>query len=509
MPNQQAIIENIRKLESMGLHGEELIAQLSNLGIPRPQAERWIREAHGGREVTPAPSPSPSTNGFFAEKNMGSPTKANPNQAPAPAHAYASTLAPPGIESSTQTIAAEKLWEKGILTIVDTKLAQMERLKKEIDDVIEQHVNQHYDAMEKKLETLFEAQRELYKFKMDAQLNAKSNEVEEMLNQKINEIKTINLSTQEDLQRIKGQKMVVDDLLNELKEKTSVVEETKKAILHETGTKLEELQEKVDELVTTTETRVKEVEARATKTLELEEKITSGLAEQMQEQANKILDERVKDLRMEIKKEVIELKKMGADLASKDIQTIIQEFEDMNEKMEKAKKDMDTLTEQKTREMDKLIGIKMLEIDKIVNTKMETIVNQKEQTFFKKIEDQATDVNAIKRELAQKLLETETRLQNLDGFQKQFLENIRKNNLEKEDQAKLFKNKLDSFTVKTDDKISIVDQRLKQLDAVIGELAQMLTQLKNTQATAPTPGPAPNPNPNLPKNETKKGLFGK
>ena len=39
---------------------------------------------------------------------------------------------------------------------------------------------------------------------MDAELNAKTKEVEDIFDQ-INEIKSLNLSTQEDLQRIKGQ----------------------------------------------------------------------------------------------------------------------------------------------------------------------------------------------------------------------------------------------------------------------------------------------------------------
>ncbi len=490
MPNQEAIIANIKKLEGMGLHGEELLQQLQTIGIPRVQAERWIREAHGSANEAPAARNNAPT--FFEGKktppmNELEEKPSIPSAMENPLHVTRTftTYAPPAPP------AAEKLWEKAILTTIDSKLSQMERLKKEIDDVIEQHVNAHYEAMEKKMEVLFDAQRELFKFKMEAEMDAKTKEIEDILDQKINNIKTLNLSTQEDLQRIKGQKMQVEDVLKEWGERKDALDNVKKTILQDTGEKLEELQEKVDEMVNDTKTRIREVENRATKTLELEEKITSNLGEQMEEQANKILDERINDLRMEIKKEIVELKKMGADLASKDIQTIIKDFQEMNEKMEKAKKEIDAVSEQKTREMDKLVGQKMLEIDKIVNTKMETIVNQKEQSFFKKIDDQANEMTSVKRELGQKILETETRLQNLDAFQKQFIETIRKSNLEREELSNNLKKKLDGFDARADEKIAAVDQHIKQLDSVVGELAQLLAQWKNQQAAIPNPSASP------------------
>ncbi|MBM3282382.1 MAG: hypothetical protein FJY86_03530 [Candidatus Diapherotrites archaeon] len=500
MPNQEAIIANIRKLEGMGLHGEELIKQLESMGIPRTQAERWIREANQtSGEIDLSTMNNRPTRQTNSTRTITIPIPANENKITNENPRVSSAYVSPNPPSSP--LATEKLWEKGILSTVDAKLGQMERLKKELDDVIETRIQAHYDSMEKKLEALFEAQRELYKFKMDAQLDAKTKEVEEILDQKINDIKTLNLSTQEDLQRIKGQKMIIEDMAKEFSEKTSNLETTKKAILQDVGEKLEELETKVNELMSETESRVQNVENRATKTLELEEKITSNLSVQMEEQANKIVEEKVEDLRMEIKKEIVELKKLGADLASKDIQEVVQEFKDMNTTLEKTKKGIDELLEQKTRDIDKAMDQKLNSIDKIVNTKMETIVNEKEQSFSKKVEVQSMDVNSLKRELGQKLLETETRMQALDGFQKQFLETLKKSNAEREDLMSTLKKKIDTFDARMDEKISIVDQRLKQLDVVVGELGNLLMQLKSQQANAsaaaqpPTlpPGPAPTP----------------
>lgn len=469
MPNQEAIIENIRKLESMGLHGEELIKQMDSLGIPRFQAERWIREAN--RTGTGQTTTTSTISARPPEHVLATPTISS------------STYVPPSPPRTPDApLATERLWEKGILATVDARLAQMERLKKELDDVMETRIQAHYDSMEKKLEALFDAQRQLYKFKMDAELNSKTKEVEDILDQKINEIKTLNMSTQEDLQRIKGQKMIIEDLAKDLENKSLALDATKKAIIDDTGQKLEDLQEKVDELVSETESRMREVENRATKTLELEEKITSNLGAQMEEQANKIVEVKVEDLRMEIKKEIIELKKLGADLASKDIQGVVEEFKEMNEKMEKTKKGVDELVEQKTREVDKMIEDKLVNVEKIVNTKMDSLVREKEQSFSKKVDTQSMDVNSLKKELAQKLLETETRMQGLDGFQRQFLETLKKSNFEREELMGILRKKIESFDARADEKVAIIDQRLKQLDAVVGELSTLLTQWKGQQA---------------------------
>jgi DNA repair exonuclease SbcCD ATPase subunit len=268
----------------------------------------------------------------------------------------------------------------------------------------------------------------------------------------------------------------------------------------------------VDELVNRTDDRVSEVEQRATKTLEIEQKITQGLSDQMETQANAILEDKVKDLRGEIRDEIVQLKKLGADLASKDIQSTMQEFIAMNAEMKKTKMDLEGMLAKKSIEMDEALNKKMLDVDKIVNTKMETIVTMKEKDFFRKIEEQAADMASTQRELGQKLVEAETKLQNVDAYTKQLLETIKKANLEREDQVKNYKQKLDEFEGKADQKMSILETRTKQLDQVVSQLSELIAQWKTQmdqikQAnTTPTGTPASNVN-----KDTKSGfgLFGK
>ncbi|MEK6970883.1 MAG: hypothetical protein AABW68_04315 [archaeon] len=495
MPNQDAILANIRKLREMGLDDEELLNELEGMNIPRTQAERWVRQATS-KEIHPselpgmdAPTARPARTQTITVPNPPQPIPAtNPN--------------PP-----TPDTSIAKLWEKGILQTVDSKLAQMEKLKKEIDDVLETKVSEHYQVMQKKLEALFDAQRELFRFKMDAQMDAKVKDMDEILNQKIEEIRRLNTATQEDLQRIKGQKMAVTELMEDINGKTTQLDETRRMIMDDASQKLEKLEEKVNELVNKTDERVGEVEQRATKTLEIEQKITQGLSDQMETQANAILEGKVKDLRQEIRDEIVQLKKLGADLASQDIQSTMQEFMRMNAEMKKTKGELEGMLAKKSTDIDQEFDRKMLDVDKIVNTKMETIAASKEKDFFKKVEEQSANMASSQRELGQKIVEAETKLQNVDAYTKQLIETIKKANMEREDQVKSFKEKLSDFEGKADQKMSLLESRTKQVDIVVTQLSELITQWKVQMEQARPAPPAPPTIPHAaPAKENKNGF---
>lgn len=483
MPPQDAILENIRQLKKMGLTDEALLIELQETGIPKAQAERWLRQARDGtsdatqKEMQQSP---PTLSTTTTQPNY--PTSPPSNQATTtPIVTPPKPTITPTYDAPKPDTSIEKLWEKGILNAVDSKLSQMEKMKNELDNVIEGKIENHYAVMEKKMEALFDAQRELFRFKMDATLDSKTKEIEQVFDGKINEIKTMNLATQEDLQRVKGQKMIIQDLMADITGKTESLEQTRRMIIDDASRKLENLQEKVNELVQTTDERVRDVEMRATKTLELEEKITSGLTEQVETQADRILEKKVLDLREEMRGEIVQLKKLGTDLASQDIQKTLQDFVQLNKEMESRKKEIDELVTKKSREMDAMTEKKTLDIDKIVNLKMETIVSNKEQEFFKKIEDESSQLVKTHREISQKILEIETTMQNLDLFKKQFLDIVKKANQEREDETIQLKKKMDSFDARANEKVELVENRLKQLDAVVSQLSQLLVQMQGQQ----------------------------
>ncbi len=85
------------------------------------------------------------------------------------------------------------------------------------------------------------------------------------------------------------------------------------------------------------------------------------------------------------------------------------------------------------------------------------------------------------REIGQKILEIETTMQNLDLFKKQFLDIVKKANQEREDETIQLKKKMDSFDARANEKIELVEMRLKQLDAVVSQLSQLLVQMQGQQ----------------------------
>ncbi|MDZ4256029.1 MAG: hypothetical protein U1C71_00305, partial [archaeon] len=435
MPYSPAILESVRKLVRMGLERDELVKELQAMGLTHHQAEEVYRDAHREQMETAAHSHESKEKPISSDASL--PAHSSPHASSQPSSPpHRGTMRAPSAHTSTLTLPTPPsfksnvdLWEKGILDTVNSKLVKMEQLEKSIDDAMEARIQQHVKALEKKMETLFESQRDLMSMRIEGQLNAKSRDMDGMLTQKIEEIKTLNLATQEDLQRIKGQRMILQDLVADFSTKVEGLDSLRRSILDDVNTKLDDIESRVNDLVSSTEEKLRDVETRATHTLELEQKITSGLADQLQQQANQILEARVKDLRDDMQDEIIQLKKLGADLASRDVQEVLKEFADLTHQLDAAKAHFDDELATRLEDVDEKIN----GIDKIVNTKMDTLIHQKTADFDVHVKTQMDEFNASKKELGQKLMEADTRMQSLDMFQKQFIASLRKANMERED----------------------------------------------------------------------------
>lgn len=179
----------------------------------------------------------------------------------------------------------------------------------------------------------------------------------------------------------------------------------------------------------------------------------------------------------------------------------------MNAEMKKTKVELEGMLAKKSTDIDQEFDRKMLDVDKIVNTKMETIAASKEKDFFKKVEEQSANMASSQRELGQKIVEAETKLQNVDAYTKQLIETIKKANMEREDQVKSFKEKLSDFEGKADQKMSLLESRTKQVDIVVTQLSELITQWKVQMEQARPAPPAPPTIPHAaPAKENKNGF---
>lgn len=597
MASNAVVLEDVKKLLSLGLSKQELMQELGAIGIAPVEAERLYLEATG--QIPPVQMSNPPKPSTF---NMVPPVSSTSTPKPTPV-----VIAAPQPSDSL-----EKLWEKGIIATVDAKLSQMESLKKELDSVLDSKINQRMLVQEKKIEILFESQRDLALAKIDAQMASKVKEIDDILSQKIEEIKRINLATQEDLQRIKGQRFIMTDLLTDMTTKTATLDQFRRTLSDDVAKKLDQMQTQVNELLQSSESRLSQAEMKATQTLQLEEKIAAGLAQQVEQQANQILESRVKDLRAQLQTEMSELREIENRLSPEQVQHRISELnksideqiarvqsqfsskemdariqkvieqkqrtllqyldaevekmkQDMEEKAksvqeivgelnsarasledfaQKQRKTIDDYNHQanqslETRiaqinqlvegkiegyidskereimaevnqqlpqiqsmkaellerqqnlsrlvadaeaaksELDSLAQKKLQFIDATIDNKMATLINAKEKELNARVKEGMDDLSRMRSEITQKSVEVQALKDNMDIFKEQFLSTLKQANLERQDETKVFRQRMTEFDAKADAKINLVDSRLAKLDEIITQLAQTIQQMQS------------------------------
>ena len=115
----------------------------------------------------------------------------------------------------------------------------MEKLKEEIDTVIDAKVSQLLEKEVKKMEVLMDSQRNLITNKVDSTLETKSRQIETMIDTKIAELKNVNIpipSTKEQhriILRIDALSEETQLLESIYQRKLDALDELKKSLLHQ------------------------------------------------------------------------------------------------------------------------------------------------------------------------------------------------------------------------------------------------------------------------------------
>lgn len=492
MASDEEILENVRQLMDMGLQGHALLEELMAIGFSRREAREWIDRAFRVDDTA-----SSSEKSVVEEKQPEKVEKEKPKTGKVP------EVESKREEKKFDSDTMELLFRKGILATVDSKLERMEKIRKEIDNVIESKVSAQYSVLEKKIETLFSAQRELMLLKMESQLSANVKNIDDTLDSKIEDIRKLNLSSSTDLQKAKAEKMAVSDLMNQVSDKIEGLDLIRRQLLEDTQSKLEELQQKVDGLIFRTEERLEEAENKATQTLQLEEKITSGLAEQVENQANAILEKKVSDLRDELKEETIKIKQLNADLSSEglkdsvsEIRRSIADFEklrsDFLDRLEDSRKEMENVIKnlqdgmsdelkKSKKELSDVVSEKGNSLEKAVDAKVLSLFDSREGEFVQKMNKRISGLSSGKKGLQEKMVEIDSVMQNLELFKGQFLDSLKQSKLEREDVARVFSQKLIDFDTKTNNKLTLVDSKMHQVDSIMKEISRVVSELNASQ----------------------------
>ncbi len=282
----------MKRLLSMGVSEPEIIPTLRDVGVSEAEAKKLIQEAKRAlaEEKISKPEareePEAGEEEFYEELlGAAEPEERLIGEEEAEEAKAEERRKPPkalGKKATAERTISEdlsELWKAGVLATVDAKLAEMERIRKELDKVLEERIAAALEREVKKVRAVLESQKVLVSEKINATLEAKAREVTDAVNLRMGDIRKMSTAVQEKLDRV----IAVRDSNKALEESVSAkiadLNIMKSRLLSDINSALVEAQGKIEGALVAEEKRVSETDARVNRTLELTTKLTEGILE--------------------------------------------------------------------------------------------------------------------------------------------------------------------------------------------------------------------------------------
>jgi hypothetical protein len=216
-------------------------------------------------------------------------------------------------EGKKEDIDFEKLWEKGILTIVNQRLQEMKGIQANIDLEIQKRASEIAKKEIDKVNALFEGQRELTVETVNSKLEQKTRDLGKMLDAKVLELKEISKSVKNDIARLEKLQQAQKDSLKQIDERLGELDETKKTLIAEMNSELIKSKSEIEEFLDSSNKKVQETQAMINETLELESSIVDGLVKDTETKisASKLERENASAKKFEAALDALEIARAG------------------------------------------------------------------------------------------------------------------------------------------------------------------------------------------------------
>ena len=460
MNRRQVVLDSVRKLLSLGISDNEVLDNLRDVGISEKDAREMLQEV----KSTPA---SQAEIDEAIEESMEAPAKEEkyvPEKHSA--EKSASKKQQPSLRApSSQNI--EKLWEKGILATVDSKLEEMKDLNDSIKSVIAAEVQKETSKGMKKMMVVLESQRSLMAEKINAELDKKTKEVQETIISQTKNLAKMNELSMDNINKLEALRKTNETLFSLIDDKLKELEKTKSRLISEMNSELISAKSQVEEFIIDAETKRQGIDARINRTLELESKITEGLLKNAEQKIDNMSIEKSEELEREVHKKISQLDEMIKAVNPEGIQRKINELRSLEERLsEDSKKQIEQLFYSFTPKLEKELKQKLNEVDGLVEKRTKEIEKLKDEV----------DIEAI-----------DSTMDELDVFKKQFVETVKKSVSEFNEAKKSITELMQQREKALDDAIKKIDGKIKEMNEferkfaeemglLIGEAAEQQTE---------------------------------
>lgn len=386
MDKKSVLMDSVKRLLELGISDKDIVSNLKDVGIPEEQAVALLAETKAEKRKVKEEEKKEKEKPFSKDISLEeiSPKgemKKETFREKAPEKSLFEKeempLFKPRFERETDVA---ELWEKGIITAVDQKLGEMQRLKIDLEKILDEKIDKSMEKEMKKVQILFDSRKALLTSKINEYLEEKAGEVSETIQNRIEEIKKLNFATQEDLKKTEAKIQIIKNLYDNVNAALSDLDQLKAEL---TGT--------VTESTTALKEKMAELDERISRTLELESKITQGLINEAKNKVDTVIDERITKLEDRVKKEIEDLELLESKVSP-----------------EKVGQRIDRIISEKTEKLDELVAKKMDELEKIethlqpdeVNKNIEEAIISRTGDLIKRTDQRLNELKALDRNLS-------------------------------------------------------------------------------------------------------------
>lgn len=196
----------------------------------------------------------------------------------------------------------DRLWEKGILTAVNQKLNEMKSIREELDRVMQKNIEQAMQSELERIKVMFESQRSLMVSQMEEKLEDKFREASYLIEQKLIEIKTSKNELVEAAGILEEERKRHKQFMKDYEASMSGLKGSKDAMIAEMNSELIRAKSNAQAVIDTAEAKIKEIDERVSRTLELESSIAEGLMSDAEDKIKEMIDEKSEGVRFELAK---------------------------------------------------------------------------------------------------------------------------------------------------------------------------------------------------------------
>ncbi|MFH1391633.1 MAG: hypothetical protein ABIH20_04950 [Candidatus Diapherotrites archaeon] len=433
MAKEKILKDSVRKLLGLNISDKEIIENLKSVGVTSEQALTILQETKD--ELSGRAPKSRDYESEEDESDIYSKVYDDLDDGDLKAPLISKPINNPQYNSSSSGDDISKLWEKGIMATVDSKLGQMERIQKELDDVLDKKIKEKIAIETKKFETVLNAQRELTNNKIETHLEEKSNEIKKVIESRANHLEDLSIKVQEKVAKVQAEKKFNSELLNDINEKITGLNSVKSQMISDTNTAIIGAESKFNEFMEESIQKRDDMEARVNRTLQLESKITEGLLEDAKQKIDGLKLEKQEELSERIQRELVEFEEMAAKVDPQSINERLVKMKELEGHLLNRQKEIDSLVDARFTDYNKeLIAFKK-EVKQIEDSNLDELKKQYAANvddlfaknlieWDKKLKVKEKEINALKDQID--LEKFNATMDSLELFKQQFLNTVNK-----------------------------------------------------------------------------------